>query len=249
MAMVSRWLRYFPIGNSGVQNMAYDRIVLAIPHATRIIQSQEWSDRELVERDADRWTDWRTDELFECRSARIFTVFGGVSRFDVDLERLENDPLEAAGQGRLYTRSHSGAVRTLTDSRAGELIGMWSQYRTVLSNLLVEQTLLIDCHSFPEDVSPIDICIGCNQDWSCPSDVLIERIERYFTRLGYRVGINDPYSNSITPSESRCYQSLMIEVNKKTYLDDQYRLSESGILLRGELHKLYARLLGELPWD
>lgn len=35
---------------------------------------------------------------------------------------------------------------------------------------------------------------------------------------GYTVGINEPYSNSETPNCNFHYHSLMLEVNKKTYL-------------------------------
>ena len=44
-----------------------------------------------------RWTDWYTDELFTDSwgsDPRIRYLVGTVSRFDCDLERLENDPLE-----------------------------------------------------------------------------------------------------------------------------------------------------------
>jgi N-formylglutamate amidohydrolase len=229
--------------------MAYNRIVLAIPHSTRTFRSCDWSDRELVERDADRWTDWRTEELFDCQGLNIFSVVGRISRFDCDLERLEDDPLEERGQGRLYTQSHSGATRVLTDAQAADLIVEWHQYRRNLADLLVDNTLLIDCHSFPCDISPIDICLGFNQDWSSPSEDLIQKIKDYFGGSGYCVGINDPYSNSITPSAGVSYHSLMIEVNKKCYLDDAYQLSDSGVSLRRLLHELYAKLLGESAWD
>ena len=66
-------------------------------------------------------------------------------------------------------------------------------------------TLLIDCHSFSSipnllnsNPSEIDICIGYNDDMTCPDIEVINNIVRYFEYLGYRVGINKPFSNSKT---------------------------------------------------
>ena len=64
----------------------------------------------------------------------------------------------------------------------------------------------------------MDICIGINDDWSRPEDVMLERILDHFQRMGYRVVINEPYSNSVAPDCGILYRSLMIEVNKRTYM-------------------------------
>ena len=41
-----------------------------------------------------------------------------------------------------------------------------------------------------------------------------------FDMNGYTVGMNDPYSNSETPDCPFMYQSMMLEVNKKVYMED-----------------------------
>ena len=79
-------------------------------------------------------------------------------------------------------------------------------------------TLLVDCHSFPEDLSDVDVCIGVNDDWSRPEDALIQRVVVHFTSRGYSTRVNEPYSNSVSPETGFRYASLMIEVNKRTYL-------------------------------
>lgn len=63
----------------------------------------------------------------------------------------------------------------------------------------LKNALLLDCHSFPEDLSDVDICIGYNKDWSKPSKEVIEMAVNHFMDHGYKVGVNYPYSNSETP--------------------------------------------------
>ena len=70
---------------------------------------------------------------------------------------------------------------------------------------MCENTLLVDCHSFSNmpnllnsNLPDIDVCIGFNDDETCPDKVVIGNIVHYFEPLGYKVGINNPYSNSKT---------------------------------------------------
>lgn len=118
-------------------------IILAIPHSTGHFDLSSWDKPELVMQDALNFTDWHTDRLFGYHdNPRIISVIGGVSRFDCDLERMINDPLEKIGQGILYTVSHSGAKRKLyppgfksgintPDTRL--LMSRWYSYRAQLA--------------------------------------------------------------------------------------------------------------------
>lgn len=67
-------------------------------------------------------------------------------------------------------------------------------------------------------MSTVDICIGYNEDWSQPDKATIDMAVNHFESYGYKVGVNMPYSNSETPACSFLYHSLMLEANKKTYL-------------------------------
>ena len=88
-----------------------------------------------------------------------------------------------------------------------------------ISRELTDTTLLIDCHSFNNEIAKdVDICIGFNEDWSKPDDNVIIGITSIFAAAGYKVKFNNPYSNSITPKSDSLYKSIMIEVNKKIYL-------------------------------
>ena len=79
--------------------------------------------------------------------------------------------------------------------------------------------MLLDCHSFPSEMSDVDICVGYNEDWSKPHKETIELAVSLFEDTGYKVGINEPYSNSETPEYPFAYQSMMLEVNKKAYME------------------------------
>lgn len=222
----------------------YQKIVLAIPHATRTILTK-WDDQEKINQDADRWTDWHTDVMFSVMHPRIEAVLGTVSRFDCDLERLMDDPLEAEGRGILYTRSHSGALRELDHETRKRFMTEWYAYRDKLSRAIAQNTLLIDCHAFPRDIATeIDICIGVNDDASRPAEETIALVVDHFTSLGYRTSVNEPYSNSITPESSIPYHSLMIELNKQIYWDEvALKCIGRATDVRGDLKLLYEKLL------
>lgn len=223
----------------------YNKLVLAIPHATRSVLSN-WDDSVLLAKDADRWTDWHTDTMFGIpfSSDKIPVVKGTISRFDCDLERLQNDPLELEGRGIIYRRSHSGAVRISSDRPEEELIDAWNQYRSQIVDSLVDNSLIIDCHSFPSDISNVDICIGYNEDSSRPPHKIIELISEHFKGHGYSVGINEPYSNAISPHTNKIYHSVMIELNKKIYLDETtFSLKAFAYKLHYCLLRLYTSLL------
>ena len=192
-----------------------------------------------------KWTDWHTDYLFhgfECDSVR--TVRFPYSRFIVDAERLWNDPLEAKGQGILYKR-FEGYSRSISLDRETHLLNLWLSHQERLRNNLCSDALLLDCHSFPGDMSDIDICIGFNEDWSKPCKETIEMAVNLFEENGYKVGINDPYSNSETPDCPFPYQSMMLEVNKNAYMDDTLRLKHNPVYKKN-VRDLMANLISYL---
>lgn len=250
----------------------YDKLIIAIPHSTRKFDIKSWDKPDVVLRDSDEWTDWYTDIIFEPSfdHPNISTVIGKVSRFDCDLERLIDDHLCKEGRGIIYTKSHSGAVRMLDDSVVASLMTKYYDYRDNIMNVIYSgnnHNLILDCHSFPSYISDYDICIGHNEDGSRPHSTAISMVTQYFKDLGYNVGINDPYANSITPShptshpcKKECgYHSLMIELNKRLYLErldstpdlstdvfetyKPFELKKSSYKLHYAINQLYKLLL------
>ena len=226
----------------------YNRIVLNEPHASieglYDAEKSYWRiDADFLNRVVIKWTDWHTDYLFHgATDSRIATVRFPYSRFIVDAERLWNDPMESIGQGIVY-KEFDAYSRMVPAEAEKRLLGLWQWHQQRLSSALHEGALLLDCHSFPEELSDVDICIGYNDDWSKPADETIEMAVNHFMDKGYTVGVNYPYSNSETPSCTFPYHSLMLEVNKKTYLKpDSIHLQDDG--LRDVIAEFQLRLLG-----
>ena len=78
-------------------------------------------------------------------------------------------------------------------------------------------------------MADVDICIGFNEDWSKPPISLLNFIQNYFKENGLSIGINYPFSNSISPETYCPYHSFMIELNKRI----AFALSPIAFLLLG----------------
>lgn len=123
---------------------------------------------------------------------------------------------------------------------------MSNYYRhiTSLKEVLTDKSLLIDCHSFPSALSDIEVCLGFNEDWSKPDFEVIRLVQDIFMNAGYVVGINEPYSNSISPKCSFSYQSLMIEINKSIYMDEStLSLTDKAVEIKNLIEGVYKKLL------
>ena len=231
--------------------MQYKRIVLNEPHASiEGLYDNQLSFWNIDERSINdivlKWTDWHTDFLFHgYRSEKVRTVRFPYSRFIVDAERLWDDPLEQHGQGIVY-KQFDGYTRTVPEENEAQLLGLWHWHQQRLRDNLCEGALLLDCHSFPSEMSDVDICIGYNEDWSKPNKQTIELTVNLFESSGYMVGINEPYSNSETPDCPFTYQSMMLEVNKKAYMKDGSLLLKDNSINKKSIRELITNLLSEL---
>jgi N-formylglutamate amidohydrolase len=227
-----------------VRERWYDNLVLNIPHSSIDgIGQAKWNNKVALLSEVKRWTDWYTDLLFvPDKRDGIKTIIGDYSRFFVDVERLPNDPLEEIGQGILYEK-FNGLKRLIGVEERRGLMAYYLGYSKNLKEMLNEHSLLIDCHSFPSDLSDVDICIGYNNDWSRPTDFVIELCKSVFEKQGYQVGINTPYANAIAPETGYAYNSIMIEVNKRLYLNEQtLEMTEGVIKFRKCTAELYSLL-------
>ena len=167
-----------------------------------------------------RFTDWYTDYLFATDSSLVSPVVFPYSRFVCDAERLWNDPKEQEGQGIVYKHFADHVRENLTPEIEQHAFALWNDHQNNLKNAMHENCVLIDCHSFPSDMSKYDICIGFNNDWSY-DEGLVAIVKSTFEINGFSVGFNTPFSHSITPKTDFMYKSLMIEVNKQVYMDEQ----------------------------
>ena len=224
---------------------SYDNLVLNIPHASVAgLGYAKWDDEVGLIREVRKWTDWYTDLIFvPDNKPGVKSITADYSRFVVDVERLEDDPLDSTGQGIVYTQ-FNGIKRTIDEEERLGMMAYYYAYIKQLKGMLNEHSLLVDCHSFPSELSDVDICIGVNNDWSRPTEFVIELVAEVFKQAGYSVMVNQPYSNSIAPQMEFSYDSIMIELNKRIYLNEQtLELNESANKVRSTLDTLYELLL------
>ena len=130
-------------------------------------------------------------------------------------------------------------------ARRNGFLAEWYRYRAdVLAAAADGATLIVDCHSFPSDLAPdVDVCIGFNEDASRPDEETLGLVARIFRDAGYSVAFNRPYANALAPA-GYVGHSLMIEVNKRTYMDERTLGKSDGFeRLQAAVRQVYEELL------
>ncbi len=237
----------------------YHNILLHIPHSSTIFPEESKTRFDDLDYEERLLIDYYTDELFipTQEDHRISSIVFPYCRLYCDVERLINDPLEKEGLGISYSRwvdkdKYSQIHRSFSSIHS--VFKLYADFHTEASMKLLETSgskLVIDCHSFsshPNLLCPtppdIDICIGYNDDETVPNKVTIGNIVQYFRTKGYKVGINTPFSNSKTFSVPNEYYSVMIEVNKRLYMDEKTLNKTDGFVkLKSSIQSLYRLLL------
>ena len=237
-------------------------IVIHVPHASTFIPDSERSafqcdlDDELL-----KMTDHFCDELFcgDC-PAVVFPV----SRLVCDPERFRDDQQEsmsAVGMGAVYTRTHNGALLRTVDgvSRERILRTYYDPHHKALTDAVQAaltrhgRCLIVDGHSFPANPLPYehdqnphrpDFCIGTDP-YHTPDD-LIETAVRFLETRDYSTAINAPFSGTIVPirfyQKDRRVYSIMIEINRGLYLNEDGSRSEYFSLIRTDVWELLETL-------
>ena len=227
-------------------------LLLHVPHAsTRFPQGAPFCFTNL-NRDERLLIDYYTDELFvpDGGCDGIVPMVFPYCRLYCDVERLINDPLEKVGLGISYSWVNPASKEVRNFSTLADAFCLYADFHAEVAKKLTampDQRLLIDCHSFsalpnllvscPPD---IDICIGYNEDESFPGEEVIGMMVQHFQARGYKVGINAPFSNSKTFSVPVKYHSVMIEVNKRLYMDEESLEKTAGFhRLRKDIQEVY----------
>lgn len=230
-------------------------MILHIPHA-----STETLNYEINNKDSEilKMTDHFTDDLYVHKDAT--RVVFGISRLICDVERFEEDEQEAMsrfGMGVCYTKNSEGEkLRDVSaDERKYIIENYYHPHHQRLSECVDEElhvsgsALIVDCHSFPT-VSSIfntdfqekraDICIGT--DIFHTPKILIETAKKFFLSKGYDVRVDYPYSGTMVPlkhyKNKKSVSSIMIEVNRKLYMDEDGFKTEHYDILKDELNEL-----------
>ena len=216
--------------------------------------------------------DFYTHDLFNYSDSRITPIICNICRTLCDVERMINDPLEKEGYGIIYKRMFKGKnsvprVGLVNCSFKPDYLELYEYYMNYQHNLSMallrnihhsyqryRRVLLIDCHSFSafptalckQTEQQVDVCIGYNEDTTCPEEEVVNFVISYFEKLGYKVGCNTPFSNSKTVPCPLPYHSLMIEVNKRCYMNEQtLDKTEDYHILKNHIYRLYELLLDD----
>jgi len=236
------------------------KIILHIPHSSIYVpESFQLLEGVSLEQEFHRMTDWYTDELFDYEEATKL-VFP-YSRLYCDVERFRKDsdePMANKGMGVCYTRTSFGTELRNVDSIEKDFVKstIYDKHHKKLELLVDEaleaygSTLIIDCHSFsnvplPHEDSAVrpDICIGTD-DFHTHLE-LIETLRNHFEEAGLTVTINEPFSGTMVPlnhyHKERRVKSVMIEVNRKLYLNDKFEKNENFNRMKGIIHDTYKK--------
>jgi N-formylglutamate amidohydrolase len=233
----------------------YQNIFLHIPHHSAYIPKQlgDHSSPALRNLRANAFylIDYHTLPLFNPANPNLLvhTLCARDNRMLVDMERLPDDPLESNGFGIVS----QWAIDWLGEEFRQVALEQYNAYHAYAAKCLnaLKNTMLIDCHSFsslPTQLCPtpqdVDICIGWNEDETTPERMLLGLVAAYFMDCGYSIGINKPFSNSKTFPGATGYHSLMIEINKRCYMNEEtLEKSDNFNLLHSQLQKLYSIIL------
>ena len=222
-------------------------MILHIPHASTKFPQNHQPISDLT-KSLNQLTDWYTDEIFTSLGAT--RVVFDYSRLFCDVERLTNDPLEEVGRGICYKTGFDGEIIEFDVSDEDRKLFYTKHHNKLLSVCenqlsLIERCVIVDCHSFSpkqinlaDDECP-DICIGVNEKTT--SNELCNIIVESFSDMGYKVKINYPFSNSILPwNDERIdgLETVMIEVNKKNYLSEDYKKGENFEKVKNDISKV-----------
>ena len=214
--------------------------LLHIPHASTEIPARFLSsfDRSKLPHEIAVMTDWFCNELFDCGRDKI--VFP-ISRLVCDVERFREDEQEIMaqiGMGVAYeSTSDLRKLRTVTEKEKEEILARYyDRHHQAFSQAVEEKLdkyghcLIVDCHSFYPTALPYEIdqaadrpdfCIGTSE-YHTPA-VLADNLVRLLSERGYTVKLDSPFAGTIVPmkyyKKDKKVCSVMIEVNRKTYMD------------------------------
>lgn len=232
-----------------------NNIILHIPHARLRLPLQFWKNicvpKNIVKDFINVCVDHKTDKLFGKNKYKKITA--KYCRVFCDMEKYADDNLEVMsnyGMGVAYTKTHTGETfaKVSKEYKDRVLKKYYYPYHKRLTdctkNMLEtgKHTVLIDCHSYCEDIimfeekkkNQPDICIGHNKTHNLK---LIKLVQTFFKNKGYSVAINQPYDGTMVPNgieEGDRFSSVMLEIHKRTYL----RSKQSFTRLQNHINEL-----------
>jgi N-formylglutamate amidohydrolase len=235
-------------------------VLIHVPHSSTYIPSEEEGffvvDRGKLQYELDVMTDHYCDELFDTGDEMVRFP---VSRLVCDPERFRNDcdeVMSAVGMGTVYTKCSDGVeLKKITSEHREVLLkryydGHHKRFEAAVERKLDEngECIIIDGHSFYEEPLPYeldqdrdrpDICIGTDS-FHTP-ECITDGLMHYFEQKGYRVEINKPFAGTMIPMKyyhkNPKVMSVMIEVNRKLYMNREYKKTDRFEQVREDIAK------------
>lgn len=249
-------------------------IVLHIPHASTIVPvdvlSQFLISREELTNEIRLLTGHATDRIFTSAFPEATACVFPVNRVVVDPERFADDsqePMARTGMGVIYTHGirRQPIRHALAHSERQSLLDKYykphhDELTSAVQRHLEERDkcLVLDCHSFPAEALPYehhqnarrpDFCLGTD-DFHTPEELVLG-VENELTQQGFSVARNEPFGGCLVPLDyyqcDRRVRSLMIEIKRSLYMNDDFSLREQCIeRLIATLQRLQSSLVESL---
>lgn len=226
-----------------------ENIVIHIPHASLKIPDMFFKylviDKDKIEKENTFLADFLVDKFIPENCSNVIKF--EFSRMFCDVERFKDDKFEIMskhGMGVVYEKDHYGNTFIKFDEnyKNGVISKYYDDHHLLIDNT-VERILnkhkfcyIIDLHSFSDEFvakvlglhEPPDICIGYDEEFC--NMKLVKKTVEYFKSYGYSVMQNYPYSGSLIPnkyynSNNSRVCSIMIEINKRIYLDENVTIN------------------------
>ena len=244
------------------------KLILHIPHSSDNIPFKDGYvvDETFLNNEILKLTDWYTDDLFHSDTDEM--IIANFSRIFCDPERFsedEHEEMASVGMGVLYEKTDDNLLmRKITHELRTKILDeyYWVHHQK-LNNAVNQQlekygkAIIIDCHSM-SDIPFIrdkdqytkrtDYSIGIDSIHT--SDELLQTTLNFFSDRGIEVAINSPYSGTLVPMEhyqkNENVQSIMIEVNRKIYLNDNSNVKSENYSVVKRLLQDYLEVIRQL---
>jgi len=228
--------------------------------------------RELLA-STDHHTDRLVEGLDSVARGRVRTWVNAHSRLVVDPERFldpAREATETVGRGAVYTRGFDGTpLRDADDPafpalRADLIARFFTPYHAGIEQLVADlldtygTCTVIDVHSYPRDAQPYELAGGLAADAPRPElcigtdgahtpDALVALVEEVAASLGLGTARDTPFAGTFVPTpwlgDGRM-RSVMLEVRRDTYMDEQSGVADDGGIAR--LHLLVRRVVEDV---
>lgn len=232
-------------------------MIINIPHSSIVIpDTSNYSVDVDLDQEINRVTDWYSKELFS--HEKYYSLVFPYSRLYCDVERFEDDALNLVGQGIYYTKTLDGRDLRKNDPIEHEkVMKLYKKHHLELTEYVNEhiryfdKITIIDAHTYSDEQASIyggystpDFCIGVDT-FHTPDELVLE-VCKYLSDNGFSYAINEPFVGTIIPTyfykKNSDVQSIMLEVNKRLYLTDDYKKSENFNNLKSHISVLLTKI-------